>query len=437
MSTETITQYLPFIIGALVLIWLITRRKKGKSGQPKAGGKIKATKRVVLTTPTSRKVMSVASHNGKLAAGTYDLGGPVYVYHDGKRTEIKAKESVHRLRSFGDLLIASCEKIQRVVNGVTGATLSTGDKYMVTDTNKLLGKFVTASTPSFTKPSPIYIRVHGDKIKQISPNGKWFCRDVFEMNGKAYLLAFDYDNTEGGVFESADLKTWTWKPIFGNKRPMRQAAYKGRSVISYSEYENGKRLAAGVLDLQHDLSWKDLDRDTGHGGAFELVVHNGSVYYTTLNWKGGGNATIRSNQDGEFKTFVTFDEPEALGLAVSPAGTLWAGVGGEGHVGKVYEIGGDDTQPNQDDAQDPRSIKGGFVWKPVSEGDGKLVVLLPASYNDNAIKVNGEVGRYAGRTNGNRPTHRFTKAGAGYPPNSILEVNGVKYLIANPSQRIG
>ena len=65
---------------------------------------------------------------------------------------------------------------------------------------------------------------------------------------------------------------------------------------------------------------------------------------------------------------------------------------------------------------------GGFVWKPISEGDGNLVVLLPSSLRG---KVTGayimkggsvvESGRFSGDThNGNRPHYRYSKPGAGY-----------------------
>jgi hypothetical protein len=66
---------------------------------------------------------------------------------------------------------------------------------------------------------------------------------------------------------------------------------------------------------------------------------------------------------------------------------------------------------------------GGFLWKPVSEGDGKLVVLLPSSLTG---KVNGcslsysggsESGRNVGVHNGNREHFRYSKPGAGYGQN--------------------
>lgn len=64
---------------------------------------------------------------------------------------------------------------------------------------------------------------------------------------------------------------------------------------------------------------------------------------------------------------------------------------------------------------------GGFVWKPVSEGDGNLVVLLPSAYAGKVAAVDivkgGSVverGRFTGNTNGNRPTFRYRLPGAGY-----------------------
>jgi len=61
----------------------------------------------------------------------------------------------------------------------------------------------------------------------------------------------------------------------------------------------------------------------------------------------------------------------------------------------------------------------GFVWKPVSEGDGKLVVLLPSSSNQTTLTVTRadgttETGTYAGKTNGGRPTFRFSSPGSAY-----------------------
>lgn len=95
---------------------------------------------------------------------------------------------------------------------------------------------------------------------------------------------------------------------------------------------------------------------------------------------------------------------------------------------------------------------GGFLFKPVSEGDGKLVVLLPAKYSDNVASVilkdsEGNVleeGRATGQHNpdpeGLREHFRFNKPGGGYGNNVTVQVTlndgtVIDYLIEDTSQR--
>ncbi|MCB0367819.1 MAG: hypothetical protein KDD68_20615, partial [Bdellovibrionales bacterium] len=63
---------------------------------------------------------------------------------------------------------------------------------------------------------------------------------------------------------------------------------------------------------------------------------------------------------------------------------------------------------------------GGFLWKPISEGDRKLAVLFPSSSRTTRATLThssglNESGRYVGRTNGDRPTFRFSRPGGQYP----------------------
>jgi hypothetical protein len=60
-----------------------------------------------------------------------------------------------------------------------------------------------------------------------------------------------------------------------------------------------------------------------------------------------------------------------------------------------------------------------FLWKPASDNDGKLAVLLPANIDASAVTVNGERhARYTGRANGNRQHFRFNKPGSSYGANA-------------------
>lgn len=93
-------------------------------------------------------------------------------------------------------------------------------------------------------------------------------------------------------------------------------------------------------------------------------------------------------------------------------------------------------------ASDSPSLSGtGIVWKPVSEGDHKLVVLIPRNYGHVGVAVLSpdgkliEEGRYVGRTNGNRPTYRFSRQGRGYPNGSLLRVGSKTFLVERTANR--
>jgi hypothetical protein len=85
----------------------------------------------------------------------------------------------------------------------------------------------------------------------------------------------------------------------------------------------------------------------------------------------------------------------------------------------------------------------GTVWKPASEKDGSLVVLLPRKFGKATVTVGGDVGVFAGFTNGNRGTYRFPKPGAGYGSSTSVSIAGgasgtTKIVtVANPGTRKG
>ena len=90
----------------------------------------------------------------------------------------------------------------------------------------------------------------------------------------------------------------------------------------------------------------------------------------------------------------------------------------------------------------------GFVFKPHSDHEGKLVILLPAELANQVASVlledeNGNVvehGSSSGHANGGREHFRFTKPGEDYPQNltvRITENNQAThtYFIPDPAQR--
>lgn len=77
------------------------------------------------------------------------------------------------------------------------------------------------------------------------------------------------------------------------------------------------------------------------------------------------------------------------------------------------------------------SMPAGFLWKPKSDSDGRLVVLLPPGFSSSVHSLTVkdpkgtkviEEGKFAGIANGGRLHFRFQNSGATYPDGSIVEV---------------
>ena len=91
---------------------------------------------------------------------------------------------------------------------------------------------------------------------------------------------------------------------------------------------------------------------------------------------------------------------------------------------------------------------GGFLWKPVSDKNGDLVVLLPKKFTGKVQEVrvlsaDGKKtlgkGKYSGVGNGDREHFRFSKPGSEYPDRSLvyikLEDGTTRHLRINDTSR--
>ncbi len=90
---------------------------------------------------------------------------------------------------------------------------------------------------------------------------------------------------------------------------------------------------------------------------------------------------------------------------------------------------------------------GGFLWKPISESDGNLVILLPSQYTGvatgchvaNAAGDLIETGHYTGDGNGNRQHYRFGQPGSAYGTDlyvvAYTPTGNIHWQVANGSER--
>jgi hypothetical protein len=110
----------------------------------------------------------------------------------------------------------------------------------------------------------------------------------------------------------------------------------------------------------------------------------------------------------------------------------------EATVGKGMHVGGGHSEAGSS----------GFLFKPVSDSDGKLAVLLPSQLAGlvkavTLVGPNGEIlekGRYTGNGNGGRDHFRFSKTGGSYPDGLSVQVTMmndeiVRYIIGETSER--
>lgn len=84
---------------------------------------------------------------------------------------------------------------------------------------------------------------------------------------------------------------------------------------------------------------------------------------------------------------------------------------------------------------------GSFVWKPQSESNGRLVVLLPASYASvQSITISGSGGRESASrsaiANGGRPHYRFSRPGSAYGHNITVSGGGRSWHVPNGASRV-
>ena len=83
----------------------------------------------------------------------------------------------------------------------------------------------------------------------------------------------------------------------------------------------------------------------------------------------------------------------------------------------------------------------GILWKPVSESDKKLAVLLKSSYGVPTVNILDanknliEKGRFVYKSNPDRATYRFSRPGGGFPKPCLIQVGGQIFRVPDGSKR--
>lgn len=193
----------------------------------------------------------------------------------------------------------------------------------------------------------------------------------------------------------------------------KQALIEFREAKKISQEEADKIYSESFAAAQLDENKEALF--DGRGGANDPTIAVATMEQALLL----SRAKIESFDSGAAKAEIRSVSEAATGKAVATAGS--------------EAVTGADA---------------GFLFKPTSESDGNLVVLLPSRLTGlvsglSIVGPDGQVtesGRYRGIGNGGREHFRFSKPGGQYANGSTVQaklITGeiVRYLISNTSQR--
>ena len=428
---------------------------------------------------------SLKSYQNVLFAGTYGTG-KVYSSANGFAgpvANLNVGESVYVMREFGGYLYANTEnrgEIWRSRFGNNWDRVFPGEHTAIGTGLVEHGGFLYACyTTLNNRAGRIYRSRSGNPgtWQHVFGNSRQgtdvTLRELIVFQNTIYCLSYDYDSGIGGFYTSTDGRTWTWRARqeLRNKRPIKAHVYRGALWISTSPFTNRRVPPSGVYRFDGrrlTMAFEDASRSVGT----DLVDFGGDLYFCNdVNWRAtSGRAALFRSPSGDPGTWTlvtTFDEAEAMDLEVH-GGHLYIATRQQGGHGKVYRMSNIPAaaappQPSPTPAPPPAPSPGvsvthprgnnvdgpgGFLWKPVSSSDGKLVVLAPASltgriHRCNVLRPNGSHivgGRYTGVHNGGREHFRYPRPGRDYPANAILELvlkNGSRrhYVIPRPGER--
>lgn len=115
-------------------------------------------------------------------------------------------------------------------------------------------------------------------------------------------------------------------------------------------------------------------------------------------------------------------------------------INGSSNAGTTQPSGQGTTQPTNINSY-PNVAGHGILWKPVSDSNRNLAILLAKSYGRPAVKVLDmqknviENGRFVYYSNPNRATYRFGRPGRSFPSPCLVQVGSKIYKVDNPAKR--
>lgn len=208
---------------------------------------------------------------------------------------------------------------------------------------------------------------------------------------------------------------------YGKAAPAYEKTVKEFMAKPRASFEDAVKVGLKAVVSSNLISRSNAE--TIHGKAFRAAQLDKNLD-TLFDDKGGAGDTTIAARDATYairKARETLTKIENKEIA-APKRSLDAASNAAPHSSSATAS----AQTLSASSSDERS---GFLWKPISEKNGKLVTVLPKSLTGSISKVsllsNGETlesGLYSGVANGEREHFRFKKPGASYPSGTVVRV---------------
>ncbi len=198
-----------------------------------------------------------------------------------------------------------------------------------------------------------------------------------------------------------------------------------RRADGYVSVEEAAVKALEATVASGDIGLEVAEQINGHAFAAAQLDNNADSLFDSFGSEGDPTVAVSSMEAALLASRTMMDEIEAGTTTVASRSLdapLTTTVGSSGGSGGIEAPSGPTPSGTQE-----LDGSGGFLWKPESESNGNLVVLLPTILRDmlERVEIHSslppdattliEEGSFAGdEDNGNRPHYRFEKPGAEY-----------------------
>ncbi len=345
-------------------------------------------------------------------------------------------ESVCVMREFNDYLYANTEahgKVYRSLDGKNWSVVLTGPENigcgMTVFNNQIYTTFAEPIKGSRT--GYIYRSSDGvnwEKVKQ----SNLYLRDIVGFNGSIYAFGVD-DYNRSQIMSSTDGSFWKTSS-FGDRLFRGFVSGGDLWVGAASMYSDSGK--SGIYKLENN-SFKNMFSSSEYKHITYIKEWQGNLFAgTTKGFKENAGPTdlLYSSDNGTtWDKACSIPETSIWDLEVHD-GNLYISTMDYGKGGNVYKVSGVSVAQS-DKSEVLCSELSCFLWKPEAEHDpNNLVVLLPERYIGCDVYVDGEKG-YDHRTDsnqcdgGNRGHYYFSKPGSEYSGDVEIRCDGdVEYI---------